>query len=320
LDWYKKLTKDWLVVAPILATAGANPPFINGGNVTNQGVELMLSYSGQAGDLRYTIGGNGAYNRNTVTDIPTQDGIIHGGTGVLFDNSGEFNRVQTGYPIGYFWGWKTDGIFQTEEEVNSYRSAEGKLIQPTAKPGDVRYADINGDGVINESDKTMLGNPNPKYTFGFNLQLNYKGFDFSVLASGVVGNHIVQSYRNHARAFPNYTRAMLNRWHGEGTSNFLPRVNESNSNWVDFSDLYIQKGDFLRISNVTLGYDFAKMLKMKNVNQVRLYTSALNLFTFTKYNGMDPEIGYGYNSWSTGIDVGYYPRPRTYLVGLNVKF
>lgn len=319
-DWYTKSTKDWLVTVPVLATAGANPPVINGGKVTNKGVEIALSYSDQIGDLRYTIGGNMAHNKNEVTEIPTEDGIIHGETNVLFDNSTEFNRNETGKPMGFFWGYKTDGIFQNLDEVNSYTNAEGELLQPSAKPGDVRYVDSDDNGVIDQSDKTMIGNPNPKYTFGFNVRLDYKGLDLSVLANGVSGNDLVQSYRNQAGAYGNYTTAILDRWHGEGTSNSLPRVNESNSNWVNFSDLYIHDGDFLRISNITLGYDFSKLIKTKSVSQVRLYASVLNAFTFTKYSGMDPEIGYGYNSWTSGVDLGYYPRPRTFLMGLNVKF
>ena len=319
-DAYKKTTKDWLVVAPILATAGADAPFINGGNVTNKGVELSLSYSDKAGDFRYTVSANGTYNKNVVNEVPTEDGVIHGGTNVLFANSPEFNRVQSGFPIGYFWGLKTDGIFQNQIEINNYRDAEGELIQPNAEPGDVRYVDQNGDGIIDNADRVMLGNPNPKFLFGFNVQLGYKGFDFSVQGNAVAGNSIVQSYREQASAFGNYTTAILDRWHGEGTSTRLPKVNDFNNNWVNFSDLYIQDGDFLRISNVTLGYDFSKFIKNGAISQLRLYTSVLNAFTFTKYTGMDPEIGFGYNSWTTGVDIGYYPRPRTYMLGLNVKF
>ena len=320
VDWYNKTNKDWLVVAPVLATAGALPPFINGGKVTNKGIEVSLAYNGELSDLRYKVGGNVAYNKNVVNDIPTADGIIHGSANVLYDNSGEFNRVQAGMPVGYFWGWRTAGIFQNEDEVKSYTNDEGDLLQPAAKPGDVRYVDTDGNGVLNADDKVMIGNPNPKFVFGFNVQLGYKGFDFSILANGVAGNKIVQSYRNQANAFGNYTRAMLDRWHGEGTSNSLPRVNESNSNWVEFSDLFIRDGDFLRISNITAGYDFAKLLKFKSISQLRLYASGLNLFTFTKYSGMDPEVGHGYNQWTSGVDLGYYPRPRTIMMGLNVKF
>src|SRR5690606_17034213 len=180
-------------------------------------------------------------------------------------------------------------------------------------------------GVINDLDRVMIGNPNPKYTFGLSFNVDYKGFDFSVLASGVAGNQIVQSYRDHSNPFANYTTAILDRWHGPGSSDRMPRVTEDSRNWTNFSDLYIHDGDFLRINNVTLGYDFSNLLDKKFANQVRLYVSVLNLYTFTEYEGMDPEIGYGIQEgdvyrFSSGVDLGYYPRPRTYMLGLNVKF
>jgi len=319
-DWYNKTTKDWLIAAPILATAGADAPFINGGKVKNKGIELALTYRNKLGDFNYSVGVNGAYNKNKVEDIPTTDGIIHGGENELFNNALEFYRAQTGFPIGYFWGLKTAGIFQNEAEVQNYRSASGKVIQPTAAPGDVKYADINGDGVIDNLDRGMIGNPNPNYTFGITLSGDYKGFDFSIVASGVAGNDLVQSYRNPSSQFGNYTTRILDRWHGEGTSNTIPRVTEDNRNWSNFSDLYIQKGDFLRISNITVGYDLGKVFKKSYLKQVRLYAAALNVYTFTKYDGMDPEIGYGTQGFASGIDLGYYPRPRTFMIGANLKF
>ncbi|NII83235.1 TonB-dependent receptor [Pedobacter sp. SG908] len=319
-DWYNKTTKDWLIAVPILATAGANPPFINGGNVRNTGIELALTYKNKVGEFNYSVGVNGAYNKNKVENIPTSDGIIHGGENELFNNALEFYRAQTGFPIGYFWGLKTAGIFQNEAEVQNYRSASGKVIQPTAAPGDVKYVDVNGDGMIDNLDRGMIGNPNPNYTFGITLSGDYKGFDFSVVASGVAGNDIVQSYRNPSSQFGNYTSRILDRWHGEGTSNTIPRVTEDNRNWSNFSDLYIQKGDFLRISNITVGYNLGKVFKKSYLKQVRLYAAALNVYTFTKYDGMDPEIGYGTQGFASGIDLGYYPRPRTFMIGANLKF
>lgn len=319
-DWYKKTTKDWLITAPILASAGADAPFINGGNVKNTGVELALSYRGNFGDFNYNVGVNGSYNKNEVGNIPTADGIVHGATAQLYDNSLEFYRAQSGFPIGYFWGLTTNGIFQNEAEVNSYRSAAGTLIQPSAQPGDVKYVDQNGDGIINDLDRSNIGNPNPDYTFGITLSANYKGFDFSMVASGVAGNQIVQSYRNQANQFGNYTTRILDRWHGEGTSNTIPRVTDDNRNLTNFSDLYIQNGDYLRISNITVGYDFGKIFKKSYLKQVRIYAAALNVYTFTKYDGMDPEIGYGTEGFSSGIDLGYYPRPRTFMLGANLKF
>jgi TonB-dependent starch-binding outer membrane protein SusC len=324
-DWYKKTTKDWLITAPVLATAGARPPVINGGNVKNTGIELAAAYNSSIGELRYTVSANGAYNRNRVGQIPTADGIIHGSDNQLYNNALEFYRAEDGHPIGYFWGLSTAGIFQTEEEVQSYRNSEGKIIQPNARPGDVRYVDRDDNGVIDNDDRHEIGSPLPDYTFGFSVSANYKGFDFLVQASGVAGNQIVQSYRNQSSQYANYTTAILDRWHGPGSSNTIPRVTDDNRNWTNFSDLYVQNGDYLRLNNVTLGYDFSNLMKKKYVSQVRLYASVLNLYTFTKYTGMDPEIGYGIDNgeqdkFSSGIDLGYYPRPRTFLLGLNVKF
>jgi len=321
-DWYNKTTKDWLIVAPILATAGADAPFINGGNVTNKGVELALNYKDKIGDFGYSIGVNGAYNKNKVGEIPTADGIIHGAAAQLYDNSLEFYRAANDLPIGYFWGLKTAGVFQNEAEVAGYRNSAGKVIQPTALPGDAKFVDLNGDGVIDNLDRTMIGKPNPDYTFGITLSADYKGIDFMLVASGVAGNDIVQSYRNQANQYGNYTKAILDRWHGEGSSDRVPRVTEDNRNYTTFSDLYIQKGDFLRISNVTIGYDLSRVVKKGYLKKVRFYASALNLYTFTKYDGMDPEIGYGSDTdaFASGIDVGYYPRPRTFMLGANIKF
>jgi TonB-linked SusC/RagA family outer membrane protein len=318
VDYYVKNTKDWLLVAPVLATSGADAPFINGGNVKNTGIELALNYRNKIGQFNYSIGVNGSYNRNRIGDIPTLDHIIHGNTNSLYDNSLEFYRAQNGFPVGYFWGLKTAGVFQTEEEVNAYHKG-GQKVQPNAQPGDVKYVDLNNDGVINDADRTIIGDPNPDYTFGLNLSADWKGFDFSLLASGVAGNELVQSWRNHSNAKTNYSAAILERWHGPGSSNRIPRVTEDNRNWTQFSDLYIHKGDFLRISNITIGYDFAKNINKSYLSKVRLYASVLNLYTFTKYNGMDPEIGYG-EGFSSGVDLGYYPRPRTLMIGANIRF
>jgi TonB-linked SusC/RagA family outer membrane protein len=324
-DYYNKKSKDWLILAPILATAGADAPFINGGDVVNEGVELSLSYQNKIGDFNYNISANGAYNKNTVGKIPNADGIIHGLSNELYDNAGEFYRAQNGFPLGYFWGYKTGGVFQNQEQINNYKSASGVVLQPNAAPGDLIYQNVNGDDKIDASDKTEIGKPNPDFTFGFSLSASYKAFDFSLMANGVAGNQIVQSYRNQAGAYGNYTSAILDRWHGEGSSNTVPRVTEDNRNFTQFSDLYLQDGDFLRISTVTLGFDFAKMKQSKPffASQFRLYFSVLNLYTFTKYDGMDPEIGFGSSNddqkFSSGVDVGYYPRPRTFMMGLNVK-
>lgn len=318
-DFYVKNTKNWLVQPPILATAGAGAPFINGGSVKNTGVELGLSWNDQVGEFAYRAGINGAYNKNTVGLIPTEDGIIHGDVNMLYDNSEEFYRAQNGYAIGYFWGYQTAGIFQSEADIAAWRDQGHGILQPNVRPGDVKYVDQNNDGRINAADKVDLGVGMPNFTFGFNVGANYKNFDLSVDAYGVAGNKIVQSYRNHANKQGNYTTRILDRWTGEGTSNTIPRVTETNVNW-QFSDLYLQDGDFLRIANITLGYDFSRLTNWKFANQMRFYVQGQNLFTFTKYDGMDPEIGYGTQGWVSGIDLGYYPRPKVVLFGMNIKF
>ena len=313
-DWYRKTNKDWLIVAPILATAGADAPFINGGNVINTGVELAIGYNNNIGDFNYSIAANGAYNQNEVGKIPTADGIIHGDTNQLYDNAPEFYRAQDGFPFWYFWGYETVGVFQTQQQIND------SGIQPNAAPGDIIYKDISGDGKISDADKKMIGDPNPDLTYGFSISGNYKALDFSISANGVAGNQLVQSYRNPG-AFGNYTSAILDRWTGEGSSNTVPRVTEDGRNFAQFSDLYVQDGDFLRINNFTLGLDLAKIKLSKPLfaKELRVYFSVLNLYTFTTYDGMDPEVGFGTGGTSSGVDIGYYPRPRTFMMGLSVK-
>jgi len=319
-DYYIKKNKDWLVVAPILATAGTDAPFINGGDVKNYGVELNLSWNDNIGqDFRYSVGLNGAYNHNKVGSIPNEDGIIHGKINQLYDNTDEFYRAENGHAIGYFWGYKTAGIFQNQKEIDDWIAAGNGILQKNVKPGDTKYVDINHDGLVDINDKVDLGNGMPKFSYGFNVNLYYKNFDLGLVFTGAAGYQIVQSYRNHRNKQANYTTSILDRWTGEGTSNRIPRVTNDDENWR-FSDLYLQDGDYLRLSNLTIGYNFAPLINQKWCSQCRLYFQAQNLFTWTEYDGMDPEIGYGTNDWVSGIDVGYYPRPRTFMFGVNLSF
>ena len=327
-DAYIKNTKDWLVQAPVLATAGTAGPIINGGDVKNKGIELGLSWNDQIGkDFIYSVGANFAYNHNEVGSIPTKDGIIHGQENQIYSNAEEFYRAENGHAIGYFLGYKTAGIFQNQQEINEWIAAGNGVMQNNVQPGDVKYIDINHDGVINAKDKVDLGNGLPKYTFGFNFTLGYKGFDLSANFTGAAGFQIAQSYRDPNSSQGNYSRRILNRWTGEGTSNEIPRVTYGDvGNWL-FSDLYLQDGDYIRLQNLTLGYDFKKLISWKGLSKLRLYFQVQNLFTLTKYDGMDPEIG-SYNgtdgnssdSWVSGVDMGYYPHPRTFIVGLNLAF
>lgn len=321
-DWYTKTTKDWLVRAPILLIYGTNAPFINGGNVENRGIELGLTWDETINEFSYGIRLNGAYNKNEVTKIANREGIIHGPEHVLSQGTTEMYRVQVGFPIGYFYGYETAGIFQTQEQINDYRNS-GAGVLDNAQPGDVIFVDNNGDGGITDADKKLIGNPHPDFTGGLNVNFGYKGFDLSVTATGAFGHQIAKSYRSFADSpLQNYTTEVFQRWHGEGTSNRYPRLtmgSHTNSQYI--SDIYIEDGDFVKIQNITFGYDIKSAFPKLPFSGARLYVTGQNLFTITGYSGMDPEIGYGNDaSWVSGIDLGFYPSPRTFLVGLNLTF
>lgn len=334
-DWYVKSTKDWLVQAPVLATAGTAGPVINGGDVKNTGVELGLTWNDNIGrDFTYSVGANFAYNHNEVGSIPTEDGIIHGNTNQIYQNAEEFYRAENGHAIGYFWGYRTAGIFQNKQDIDNWIAAGNGVMQANVQPGDVKYVDMDHNGTIDDKDKVDLGNGLPKYTFGFNIMLGWKGFDLGLNATGAAGFKIAQSYRDPNVAQGNYSRRILDRWTGEGTSNLMPRVTYNDvGNWL-FSDLYLQDGDYIRLQNLTLGYDFKRLISWKGISKLRLYVQAQNLLTLTKYDGMDPEVG-SFNgtdanhvnadgsttqTWVSGVDMGYYPHPRTFIVGVNIAF
>ncbi len=323
-DIYSRTTVDWLVNAPVLATYGTNAPFINGGDVNNKGVELALNYNDFKGDFEYSAGFNISYNKNKVVRLANSEGVYHGLTNVLGQGTDEMYRAEVGFPIGYFWGYKTLGVFQNEAEVDAYRSSDGTVIQPTCVPGDLIFHDADDNGVINYEDKGMIGDPNPDVILGLNFSLRYKGFDLNVMANGAFGHQIARSWRRWADSpLNNYTTEIFDRWHGEGTSNRLPRLTYgAHNNWQYVSDIFVEDADYLRIANVNVGYDLKKLIKAMPLSQARIYIAGQNLYTFTGYYGMDPEIGggAGADNWARGIDIGYYPAPRTVLIGASLKF
>lgn len=322
LDWYSKKTKDWLVQAPILDSYGTGAPFINGGDVENKGFEVGLDWSDRINEFKYGINLNLSYNKNKVTRIANTEGIIHGDPDILAQGTKEMNRVQVGQPIGYFYGYKTAGIFQTQAQIDEYK-ASGKGILSNAQPGDVIFVDTNGDGNITDEDKVKIGNPHPKFRMGFSMDFGYKGFDLAFTATGAFGHQIARSYRSFLdNPLQNYTTEVFDRWHGEGTSNKYPRLTGgAHSNWTNISDLLIDNASYVKLQNLTIGYDFKTLCPKLPFGQARLYFAAQNLFTITGYKGMDPEVGYGYgHSWASGIDVGFYPSPRTYMIGFNLTY
>lgn len=325
-DWYKKTTKDWLVTAPVLGHYGTGAPAINGGDVENTGIEVALSWNDQIGkDFTYSAGVNMAYNKNEVTRIANSEGILHGPTNVLSQGTAEMYRAQVGYPIGYFWGYETAGVFQNEQQIADWIAAGNPTMSTNPVPGDLIFVDRNGDHVLTDADKTQIGNPHPDVTMGLNLTFGYKGFDLGISGYGAFGHQIAKSYRKFGDSqWDNYTTDVYDTWHGEGTSNKMPRlVPGSNYNYLNISDIYIEDADYFKIQNITLGYDFKKLFPNMPLSQARLYVTAQNLFTFTGYSGMDPEVGASGDdnySWGSGIDLGFYPSPRTFMVGVNLKF
>ena len=302
----------------MLASYGTNPPYINGGDIENRGFEIGLDWNDRVGDFTYGANFNISHNKNKVLRIANAEGIIHGEENVLSQGTKEMYRAEVGYPIGYFWGYKTAGVFQNAEQIASTKAKLEGVI-----PGDLIFVDTNGDGSITDDDKVMIGDPNPDYQANFSFNLGYKGFDFSATAVGKFGHQIAKSYRSFADSpYQNYTTDIFKRWTGEGTSNKLPRLTSgSHSNWQNISDIYIENGDYVKLQNLTFGYDLKHAIKELPFSQARIYFTAQNLFTITKYSGMDPEVGYGYDQgWVSGIDLGFYPSPRTYMIGVNLKF
>ncbi|MFM2228786.1 MAG: Vitamin transporter BtuB [Bacteroidota bacterium] len=319
VEYYNKKTSGILQQVRIPGYVGvADLPWANVADMTNKGIEFEMGYKKQIGQLNLSASANFSTLKNEVTNIGAGvDFITQDAPG--FQSMGPVTRTQVGEAYNSFYGFQTAGIFQNQAEINAYTNSTGGLIQPNAQPGDFRWVDNNGDGQITDADKKFLGSPIPKYTFGFTFNADYKGFDLYVFTQGVAGNKIFQGYRRLDISEGNFTTEALNRWTGEGTSNDFPRItsNDTNGNFGKMSDFYLQKGDYIRLKIVQLGYSLpTNVIKKIGASKIRLYVSGENLITLTKYNGYDPEIG----GTVMGIDKGYYPQPRTYFFGANLQF
>lgn len=314
VDYFVKKTNGMIIAMPIPSYVGENSPLANVGDMKNSGWEFELGYKGHIGDFRYSARGNASYLHNELTNLGNATGFLDWGISQFSDGG---TRAQNGQPFPFFYGYKTAGVFQTVDEVNAYKNADGTLIQPNAIPGDLRFVDVNGDGKITSDDRTNIGNGTPKWTFGLNLNAEYKGFDLNVFFQGVSGVDVFDATYRQDIASGNYPTWMLSRWTGPGTSNRVPRLALGDTkNWV-VSDLYVRDGSYLRLKTFQLGYTLPRVLtKRVGVDRFRLFVMAENLITWTKYWGFDPEIGS--STTSLGVDYGVYPQARTWSVGFNI--
>ena len=318
VDYYIKKTNGMLMTMPIPSYVGESKPVGNVGDMENKGVEFELGYKWNISDARFAVKANATYTKNTLKNLGNESGFIDY-DGVQGFTGGSLARGSNGMPFPYFFGYKTNGVFQNYAEVNAYTNADGGLIQPAARPGDTRFVDVNGDGVITSDDRTKIGKGTPDWNFGFNFNADWKGFDFNMFLQGVAGADIFDAtYRTDVTA-GNYPTYMLNRWTGEGTSNKYPILRAGdNTNW-QVSDLYIVDGSYLRLKNISLGYTLPRNLTRQiSIERLRFFVMAENLVTWTKYWGFDPEISSG--GKSLGIDKGVYPQARIWTVGLNLTF
>lgn len=311
IDGYIKNTRDMLVKASIPITSGfedTTTTYANAGKVRNQGVEMQLHTVNIAGEWNWETDISATYNTNKIIDLNSAVPYY-----INQVNNSYLTMLQKGYPINVFYGYVTDGLFQNQTEVDNH------AFQPGAAPGDIRFRDLNNDGVINEEDRTVIGNPNPTWLFSMNNTVEWKGLELSVYLQGVAGNSIYNANNienTGMAAAMNQTVAVLDRWTGEGTSNFMPRAvyGDPNQN-CRVSDRFIENGSYLRVKNIMLAYSFpSKMLQKINVHGLRLALICENVATISKYSGFDPEVSIN------GIDSSRYPIPRTYSVGLNLNF
>ena len=302
--YYNKTTKDLLTSVP--GISGSTPGLENIGEIQNKGWELSASWNDRIGkDFNYGVSANLTTIDNEVKSLVNKDYAIINGP----------SRVSQGYPLGYFYGYEVEGVYQNKHDI---------LISPkntvnTVAPGDLKFKDIDGNGEINEKDRTMIGNPTPDFTYGFTINAGYKGFDIGIDMMGVYGNEIYRNWVTDEFSQNNYLLTRMNRWNGEGTSNWEPILDPSRSINHQHSNYFIEDGSFFRIRNIELGYTFnPNLLKKIYLKSLRLYANVQNLKTWSKCSGYTPEIGGSATAF--GVDNGTYPMPTVYTFGLNLTF
>ncbi|SDX94180.1 TonB-linked outer membrane protein, SusC/RagA family [Lutibacter oricola] len=314
-DYFNKSVEGLLFTdAPPLYAGTSEPVTSNIGSTESKGFDFTLGYkNARSNELKFNTSVTFTSSKNEVTETNSDGTAFVSGGSYFNGQSHDATRFQKGYTPGYFYGYITDGLFQNQSEIDAHASQDG------AQPGDIRYVDFNNDGVIDDEDKTEIGDPFPEFTIGWNLNLNYKNFDFGMFTYASVGNDIYRAYERNAQ-YTNKFRNILDRWTGEGTTNDAnnPRYSfsDSNSN-IRPSDRYVEDGSFIKVKSLILGYTLPES-SSSFFSKVRVYGQAKNLLTLTDYTGYDPEISGGI--LDTGVDRGSYPQARTFLVGLDLKF
>lgn len=319
-DYFKKKTNGMLMDRPIPSYVGQSAPMSNAGSMQNWGLEFEVAWKDQIKDFNYWVSANFSYLQNKLINLGNASGETNyesaGASGV-----GDFVHGKNGEVWPYFYGMKTGGIFQNQAEIDAYVNSKGEKMQAKAQPGDVRFVDVNGDGSVDDQDRTKIGKGMPDWTYGFTIGGEWKGFDVNLFFQGSIGNDIFDFSQRGDIPAMNRPSWILDRWCGEGSSDFLPRMtkNNPNSNWRS-SDLYIKDGSYLRLKTAQLGYTLPTALTRKaSIQRFRVYVSAENLLTFTKYDGFEPEIASG-GYTTIGIDRGIYPQSRTISLGANISF
>jgi len=338
VNYYNSLTSDMLITQLVPLSAGINNPILNVGEIENQGIEFELSYNGSKGDFTYGINTSISFNKNKVKKLSTKDQILYG-QGLLYGDSHFVTQTKVGKEIGAFYLYETDGLFQSQAEVDAHNAkgkidSEGKLkpLQKNAQAGDIRFKDINGDGEITEADKTYQGSGIAKYEYNLNFNCSYKNFDLSMLFMGVGGNKIYNGNKYKLEAMSNDGNALnsvLNAWTPTNTNTSIPRVAlaDPNRNTRE-STRYLEDGDYLRLKNIQLGYKLPKhVINNLGIDMCRFYISADNVFVITDYSGLDPEVSSMGNLFSEstralnlGIDMQSYPINKTYTIGVQLNF
>ena len=311
IDYYIKKTNGMLMTMPIPSYVGETKPIGNVGDMENKGLEFELGYKWSVGDAHFAVKANASYLSNKLKNLGNDTGFLNYGISQFSDGG---TRAENGQPFPFFYGYKTAGVLQNKAEADAYNAKYGT----SSNPGDLIFVDMNGDSKITSDDRTKIGKPTPDWSYGLNLNADWKGFDLNVFFQGVYGADVFDATWRQDIASGNYPTWVLQRWTGEGTSNSLPLLKLGDSkNWV-CSDIYVQDGSYLRLKNISLGYTLPRNITKKvNIERFRVYVRAENLFTWTKYWGFDPEIGT--SSTSMGVDYGVYPQARIFTVGCNLS-